>query len=58
MLISTTESEYGRDLTRQKVMTKKIMVAGGAGFIGAHLCTALINRGHQVLCVDIYPQGT
>lgn len=38
-------------------MKDKIMVAGGAGFIGAHLCTALINRGHQVLCVDNLSSG-
>ncbi len=29
-----------------------IVVAGGAGFIGSHLCTALLQRGHEVLCLD------
>ena len=28
------------------------VVAGGAGFIGSHLCRALLDRGHEVLCVD------
>ena len=28
------------------------LVAGGAGFIGSHLCRALLDRGHEVLCVD------
>jgi UDP-glucuronate decarboxylase len=28
------------------------LVAGGAGFIGSHLCRALIDRGHEVLCLD------
>ena len=28
---------------------KKILVSGGAGFIGSHLCTRLINDGHQVV---------
>ncbi len=28
------------------------LVAGGAGFIGSHLCEELLSRGHQVLCVD------
>jgi UDP-glucuronate decarboxylase len=28
------------------------LVAGGAGFIGSHLCRALIERGHEVLCID------
>ncbi len=31
---------------------KKILVSGGAGFIGSHLCTRLINDGHQVICLD------
>jgi len=30
----------------------KIVVTGGAGFIGSHLCARLINEGHTVLCVD------
>ncbi len=31
---------------------KKILVTGGAGFIGAHLCRRLLQAGHEVLCVD------
>ena len=34
---------------------KKILVSGGAGFIGSHLCTRLINDGHQVICLDFSP---
>jgi UDP-glucuronate decarboxylase len=30
----------------------KILVTGGAGFIGSHLCDYLLNNGHDVLCVD------
>ncbi|HEU5379318.1 MAG TPA: UDP-glucuronic acid decarboxylase family protein [Ktedonobacteraceae bacterium] len=30
----------------------KIVVTGGAGFIGSHLCTRLLQEGHEVLCVD------
>jgi len=33
-------------------MTKKILITGGAGFLGSHLCERLINVGHDVLCVD------
>jgi len=39
-------------------MTKKILVTGGAGFIGSHLCERLIKMGHDVLCVDNYFTGT
>jgi UDP-glucuronate decarboxylase len=37
---------------------KKILVTGGAGFLGSHLCDRLINQGHHVLCVDNYFTGS
>lgn len=33
-------------------MKKRVLVTGGAGFVGSHLCNYLINQGHEVLCVD------
>lgn len=39
-------------------MTLRILVSGGAGFIGSHLCEALLGRGHQVLCLDDLSSGT
>lgn len=36
---------------------KKILVTGGAGFIGSHLCERLLNDGNDVLCVDNYFTG-
>lgn len=39
-------------------MTKKILVTGGAGFIGSHLCEKLSHQGHHVLCVDNYFTGS
>ncbi|WP_375408848.1 UDP-glucuronic acid decarboxylase family protein [uncultured Methylobacterium sp.] len=38
--------------------TKKIMVTGGAGFLGSHLCERLLAQGHEVLCVDNFFTGT
>ena len=36
---------------------KKILVTGGAGFIGSHLCEKLVRDGHEVLCLDNYFTG-
>jgi len=36
---------------------KRILVTGGAGFIGSHLCERLIEQGHEVLCVDNFYTG-
>ncbi|RBP49164.1 UDP-glucuronate decarboxylase [Arenicella xantha] len=38
-------------------MTKKILVTGGAGFLGSHLCERLLDAGHEVLCADNYYTG-
>ena len=38
--------------------TTKVLVTGGAGFLGSHLCDRLISLGHEVLCVDNYFTGT
>ncbi|MFP5350233.1 MAG: UDP-glucuronic acid decarboxylase family protein [Gammaproteobacteria bacterium] len=37
---------------------KRILVTGGAGFIGRHLCEQLLARGYEVLCVDNFFTGT
>jgi len=37
---------------------KRILVTGGAGFIGSHLCTKLINDGHSVICLDNFFTGS
>jgi UDP-glucuronate decarboxylase len=38
--------------------TKRVMVTGGAGFLGSHLCDRLLDAGHEVLCVDNLFTGT
>lgn len=37
---------------------KKILITGGAGFVGSHLCERLINDGHDVICLDNYFTGS
>ena len=40
-----------------KLASKRILVTGGAGFLGSHLCERLIDQGHEVLCVDNFFTG-
>ena len=44
-------------MTKKEIDTKKIIVTGGAGFIGSNLCDRLINEGHEILCVDNFFSG-
>ena len=36
---------------------KRVLVTGGAGFVGSHLCERLLGQGHEVLCVDNFFTG-
>jgi UDP-glucuronate decarboxylase len=38
--------------------SKRILVTGGAGFLGSHLCDRLVEDGHDVLCLDNFFTGT
>lgn len=38
-------------------VVKKVLVTGGAGFLGSHLCERLLDEGHDVLCVDNFYTG-
>ncbi len=39
-------------------LRKRILVTGGAGFLGSHLCERLLNDGHDVICLDNYFTGS
>ena len=45
------------DTKREYHARKRILVTGGAGFVGSHLCDALLAAGHEVLCADNFFTG-
>lgn len=54
--------KMGKDVNRASISTwgkrvKKVLVTGGAGFIGSHLCGKLLNDGCEVICVDNFYTG-
>jgi UDP-glucuronate decarboxylase len=46
------------DFGRSYIMKKGILVTGGSGFIGSHLCERLLDEGNEVICVDNFFTGT
>ena len=49
--------ENSNDTKREYHARKRILVTGGAGFVGSHLCEALLEAGHEVLCADNFFTG-
>jgi UDP-glucuronate decarboxylase len=46
------------DIEMKPTLRKRVLVTGGAGFLGSHLCERLLNAGHDVLCADNFYTGT
>ncbi len=44
--------------TKREFGPQRVLVTGGAGFIGSHLCARLLAEGQEVLCVDNFYTGT
>ena len=42
----------------RSLSSKRVLVTGGAGFLGSHLCEHLLEQGHEVICVDNYFTGS
>lgn len=55
VLVSINFRSSGISATRMS--TRRILVAGGAGFLGSHLCERLLNEGNFVVCVDNFSTG-
>ena len=53
----TVVPEAVRDSLRGPLGARRVLVTGGAGFLGSHLCASLLADGHEVLCVDNFFTG-
>jgi dTDP-glucose 4,6-dehydratase len=48
----------GEESMKRRFDTLRVVVTGGAGFLGSHLCERLLDDGHDVLCLDNFSTGT
>ena len=54
---SGIEASLFRERVLRKGMAKRVLVTGGAGFLGSHLCDRMIAAGNEVICLDNYFTG-
>ena len=52
-----TEGHSGSASASPRQRSKTVLVNGGAGFLGSHLCERLLERGHEVICLDNFHTG-
>jgi UDP-glucuronate decarboxylase len=51
-------ADGAKEMTASALKPQRVLVTGGAGFLGSHLCERLLAAGNEVLCVDNYFTGT
>jgi UDP-glucuronate decarboxylase len=54
---SESARRFEGSIKRRQQMSKRVLVTGGAGFLGSHLCAVLLEHGCEVLCVDNFFTG-
>lgn len=60
LTLPTSQSPSSRAVikTKPRIERNRVLVTGGAGFVGSHLCTALVARGDHVICLDNFFTGS
>ena len=43
---------------KRRMSRRRILVSGGSGFLGSHLCERLLKDGHEVVCLDNFFTGS